>query len=66
MAMVSPYITTEVFEIDEFPEVGDKYKVTGVPKTVINDRLEFVGAAPESYLVEKVLSLNHRDDGGVE
>jgi len=64
--MISPHITTEVFEIDEFPEVGKKYKVSGVPKTVINERLEFVGAAPESYLVKKILSLNHQVNDGIE
>jgi predicted DsbA family dithiol-disulfide isomerase len=31
----------------EFPDLVRRYNVNGVPKTVINDSLELMGAAPE-------------------
>ncbi len=56
--MVSPLVTTEIISLDEFPELGSRYSVTGVPKTVINDRVEFDGAATEEYLIDRILSVN--------
>ncbi len=32
-----------------------RYQVMGVPKTVIDDRVEFVGAVPEDEFVAQVL-----------
>jgi predicted DsbA family dithiol-disulfide isomerase len=52
--MVNPLITTEVIQADEFPEVSRRYEVSGVPKAVINDRIQFVGAAPESWVLERL------------
>lgn len=49
-------LTVEVIEADEFPDLARKYGVSGVPKAVINDRVEFVGSAPEDYVVGKILS----------
>jgi hypothetical protein len=31
------------------------YMVSGVPKTVINNRVQFVGAVPEATFIDKVL-----------
>ena len=45
----------EVVECQEFPEVAQHYQVTGVPKTVINDRAEFVGAVPDEIFVNAIL-----------
>lgn len=58
MAMVSSRVTAEIIDVERFPEVGRKYNVSGVPKAVINDRLEFIGAAPEDVVLEKIMSLN--------
>jgi hypothetical protein len=58
MAMISPLITTEIIDVERFPALGDAYRVAGVPKMVINDRISFEGAAPEEFVVEKILSLN--------
>ena len=54
MAMESPQVTADVIEANEFPELSQYYGVSGVPKTIINDRLEFVGAIPESAFVEAI------------
>jgi predicted DsbA family dithiol-disulfide isomerase len=45
-----------VIEISEFPEMAQRYQIYGVPKTVINDQVEFEGAVPEQLFVQEVLS----------
>ncbi len=56
MALESPHITAEVVEITEFPHLAQRYKVQGVPKVVINDKVEFVGAQPEAKFLSYVLT----------
>lgn len=47
-AMASAKVHAHVYEAMEFPQVATKYRVMGVPKTVINDgKGEFVGGYPE-------------------
>jgi len=55
MAMESDFIRADTVEIIEFPHLARKYNVMSVPKTVINDTLEFIGALPEDQFLEKVL-----------
>jgi predicted DsbA family dithiol-disulfide isomerase len=55
MAMASPNVTAEVFEVQEFPEVARQYQVMGVPKTIINDTSEFVGAVPDEVFLNAIL-----------
>lgn len=50
------HITADVIEITEFPELAQKYQIYGVPKTVINDQVEFEGALPEEIFVHQVMS----------
>jgi predicted DsbA family dithiol-disulfide isomerase len=52
MAMASPMITAEVIEVQEFPELAQKYQIRGVPMTVVNDRETLMGAVPAIHLVE--------------
>ena len=54
MAIVNPHITADVVEVSEFPDLARRYAVRGVPKTVINDAVEFVGNVPEPMFVENV------------
>lgn len=53
---MNSHITADVIEITEFPEMAQKYQIYGVPKTVINDQVEFEGALPEEMFVQQVLS----------
>jgi len=54
-AMESPLVEAEMVEAMEFPELSNQFGVSGVPHTVFNDGLdEFVGAMPETYLLEKL------------
>jgi len=55
MAIESPRVTADVIEAQEFPELSDRYQVRGVPKTVLNDAVEFVGAQPEASFLAHVM-----------
>lgn len=52
MAMENRLIVADVIEANEFPELSRRYEVRSVPKTVINNRVQFVGALPEARMVE--------------
>jgi predicted DsbA family dithiol-disulfide isomerase len=52
MAMENPLIVADVVEANEFQALSERYRVMSVPKTVINDRVEFVGAQPEQKVLE--------------
>jgi predicted DsbA family dithiol-disulfide isomerase len=56
MAIESPFVTATAIEITEYPDVARRYRVTGVPKTVVNDRVEILGALPEGEFVRQALS----------
>jgi hypothetical protein len=43
-------------EAIEFPQLATKYGVMGVPKTVINEEIEFEGALPEDLFVSQLMS----------
>lgn len=48
-------MTASVIEATSFPDLAQRYRVTGVPKTVVDDRLEIMGALPEAEFVAQVL-----------
>jgi predicted DsbA family dithiol-disulfide isomerase len=54
MAFEFPNVTADVIEASEFPELSRAYGVTGVPKIIINDKVEFVGAVPEQHFVAAI------------
>jgi glutaredoxin-like protein len=54
LAYASPLITADVVEVTEFPELGERYEVMGVPRTVIDDVVHIEGAAPEGMVVGKL------------
>lgn len=41
----------DIIEASEFPDLAQQYAVYAVPKVVINDAVEFVGAQPEDVFV---------------
>jgi len=55
MALANPHIKAEVIEVNEFPELAQRYSVSAVPLTVIGERIAIPGAVPEKALVEQVL-----------
>jgi len=41
-------------EVTGFPDLARRYAVSSVPKTVVGDTLQFVGAQPEAVLLQHV------------
>jgi len=68
MAVESEHVTADVIEATEFPDLARRYRVRGVPKIVVNDSVEFVGALPETDYVAYLKSAVSRngDDSGAE
>jgi len=54
MAVASPMVRADMVEAMEFPHLGLKYQVMGVPRTVINETVHIEGAAPEPMVLEKL------------
>ncbi len=54
MAVESERVTADVIEANEFPDLSDRYQVSGVPKIVINDKIELLGAQREARLIQAV------------
>jgi predicted DsbA family dithiol-disulfide isomerase len=55
MAVASDRVRSTAIEATEFPELARAYQVMGVPKVVINDRVQFEGAVPETEFLGAVL-----------
>lgn len=55
IAQESSYITADVVEVQEYPDLAQAYGVRGVPQTVINNNVSFTGAVPESIFIQRVL-----------
>jgi glutaredoxin-like protein len=55
MALESPMVEAEMVEAMEFPELADRFNVSGVPQTTINmGDGTVIGAVPEQQLVEEI------------
>ena len=48
-------MTAYAVEATEFPDLARHYRVNAVPKTVVSDGTEILGAIPEEAFVEQVL-----------
>jgi len=55
LAVESNMISADVIDSNEFPTLAQKYTVIGVPKVVINEKVEFMGAFSEDLFAEHVL-----------
>lgn len=55
IAWSNPHVTAYGIEITEYPDLARQYRVTGVPKTVINE-VEILGALPEDTFIEQILA----------
>ncbi len=55
LAVESDMIKADVVESSEFPTLAQKYSVIGVPKIIINEKTEFVGAFSEDLFAEHVV-----------
>ena len=55
MALESPLVEAECVEAMEFPDLADRYNVSGVPQTTINHGAgTAIGAAPAEHLLAEI------------
>ena len=57
MAAANEKITADAIEATEFMDLSRKYRVTGVPKTIVNETIEILGGLPEKMFVRQALDL---------
>jgi predicted DsbA family dithiol-disulfide isomerase len=57
MAFANANIRSDAVEATEFMELSRKYRVNGVPKTIVNETIEIMGALPEEMFVRAALGL---------
>jgi glutaredoxin-like protein len=55
LAIESPRVTADVVEVSEFPDLGRRYRVQGVPLILVGEDVRLVGAQPEAVLVDAVV-----------
>jgi glutaredoxin-like protein len=60
MAIESDLVRADMVEASEFPHLVHKYNVFGVPKTVVNEGVEFEGALPEPLFLAQVMKATAR------
>jgi glutaredoxin-like protein len=56
-AFLSSKVKSDMIEVTEFPHLGNKYGVMGVPRTVINEDQYIEGAVPEKVLADKIFQV---------
>jgi len=54
LAAASHHITATAIEATEFPDLAQRYEVSGVPKTVINDKIELLGVQSEDEVLRNL------------
>jgi glutaredoxin-like protein len=57
MAAANPNISATTVQATEFYDLASRFRVTGVPKTVVNEQIEILGALPEPEFVRAALSI---------
>jgi hypothetical protein len=56
MALESPMVEAEMVEAMEFPDLSNRFRVSGVPQTTINHGAgTVVGAVPEDNLLAEIM-----------
>ena len=58
MALENPNITAVAVEATEFPDLARRFRVSAVPKTVVNASGEILGAVPPDAFIEQVIELS--------
>jgi hypothetical protein len=55
-ALANSNVTAIGIEATEFPDLARRYMVTGVPKTIVNETVEILGALPQDDFVQQALT----------
>jgi glutaredoxin-like protein len=64
LAIENEHITADVVEVSEFIDMAQLYRVQGVPKTVVNERIEIVGAVPEPRFMQQAFEALDKGEQG--
>lgn len=62
MAIESDLVTMDAVSAVEYPDLVRQFRITGVPKTIINDTTDILGAVPEPQFVEAVVGTDSADN----
>lgn len=54
-AIASDKITADGVEVTGFPDLSRRYRVSSVPKTVVGESVDFVGAQGPAVLLKAIL-----------
>lgn len=55
MARVNPtYVTVDMVDAQSFMRLSQRFRVMGVPMTLVNGQEQVVGAVPEDALLAKI------------
>jgi Thioredoxin domain len=65
MAFANEHITAVAVEATEFPDLARRYRVSGVPKTVVNETTEILGGLPQEMFIEQALA-NLAPEGSIQ
>jgi glutaredoxin-like protein len=57
LSVESPLVSSVAIDATEYPDLVRHYRVNGVPKTIINDKIEIMGVVSEDELVSAILRL---------
>jgi glutaredoxin-like protein len=63
LAAEHPLIQATCVEATEFMDLSRRFNVTGVPKTVVNESIEILGALPEDQFVRTIVGAPERGAG---
>jgi hypothetical protein len=63
--MESEHITADGVEVTGFPDLAQRYRISTIPKTVVSETHEFLGAAPEAMLLKHVQDATAAPAGGL-
>ena len=62
MALANTNITATTVQATEFYDLARQFRVSGVPKTVVNNEIEILGALPEAAFISAALGLDGESD----
>jgi hypothetical protein len=56
LAIASARVRTDIVEASEFPQLSQRYAIYQVPKTIVNETGEVLGAVPEAQFVDAIVA----------
>jgi len=65
MALANTNITATTVQATEFYDLARQFRVSGVPKTVVNGEIEILGALPEAAFISAALGLDGENESSL-